>query len=198
MVMCDAALTAMCGLAVSACGSHMGAASHSGAGILAKGATAEYVKGDGDDDPYNPLDDRTVRAYGQRASAGERRAVSVIVKRYFQTAAQGDGARACKLLSTRLARRHDLSSVVPSDYSSPKTMALRGKPCAQFMDGLFAIDRQQIAAADPASVVVTSARVKGRIGLAVLGFRIAPERQIRLRLEHRAWKMDALLDLPIP
>jgi hypothetical protein len=37
-------------------------------------------------------------------------------------------------------------------------------------------------------------RVKGSRGLALLGFRATPERQIPLRRERGAWKVEALLD----
>ena len=42
-------------------------------------------------------------AYGQPATAPERRTVTAFVKRYYALAAVGDGARACGMLAPRLA-----------------------------------------------------------------------------------------------
>jgi hypothetical protein len=205
-----------CGMGVTACGRAgvgSGVASHASLEARlreARTATAgsatspaAYVKGDDDTDSDDYTDhyrgdDYTVRDYGQEAGAARQRAITVLVKRYFKAAAKGDVAVACSLLSSRLAERRDLSTAVPADYASPRTAALHGEACVQFMSDLFRLSEQQLAAADIATLVVTSVRVKGSVGLALLGFSVAKERQIPVRREHGAWKIDALLDLPIP
>jgi hypothetical protein len=203
------------GVGVTACGSttvgsgvapHTSVKARSTAGRPTEVGTTSpgaYIRGDDDTDSDDNADDYRgddypVRDYGREAGAARRRAITVLVKRYFKAVATDDGAAACSLLHLRLAERRDLSTAVPADYASPMTSALRGEACVQFMSRLFSLSEQQIAAADTAALVVTSVRVKGSMGLALLGFRIARERQISVRREHDAWKIDALLDLPIP
>ncbi len=152
-----------------------------------------YLKrdGDNDDDDANPSnsaenDDRTFLAsYGGNANPADTRAITALVKSYYTAATAGDGATACLLLDT------DLAMGLAENESQPVQSA--DKSCARSLSQIFKRQHQQLAADDVATMIVTAVRVKGDIGLAVLGFRTAPEGEIILERESRAWKIDAPL-----
>lgn len=165
--------------------------------VAAKEGSLGYVRGDDDEDgdKYSNNDDGQMRNYGHAADAGERHLVTVVVAKYFAAAYYYDGSGACKLLDSRLANT-SLTKMVPTEYASGRDEAdAQAKTCVPFMVDLFRRVHGQLALADAARVIVTAVRIKGARGLALLGFKTAPERWIPLRREHHLWKIDALLDL---
>jgi hypothetical protein len=159
-----------------------------------------YLHGDddGDLDTLSYFDDWHVRGYGHAASTSDRRAVEALVKRYYATAAAGDGATACSLMTSRLARSSDLGEVVEETYPfAPNVPPLDGKSCVAIMSLLFGEDHRRLAA-DSATVQVIRVRVNGVRGLALLGFRTTPERQIGVEREHGFWRVDTVLDRELP
>jgi hypothetical protein len=200
---------ALLGLGVNACGGKgAGSAPQFSSSFAVTGnATTStvrpkgsYLRGDDDADETNHKDedDYSTRNYGHAASAGDKRTIVALVKRYYAVAAADDGARACVLIYSSLAKGSNLGEAAEVAYPpAPGVPPLRGRSCAQIMSLLFKEDHQQLAA-DVATIEVTSVRVKGRYGLALLGFRTSPERQIPVRRERGVWKIDTLLDEELP
>jgi hypothetical protein len=207
-------LIALLGLSVSACGgagkrTSSASQSPSGASVTGGAATSTasrieptggYLRGDDDTDETNHKDedDHGARNYGHAASAADRRAIAALVKRYYATGVAGDGAAACALIYSGLAKSPNLGEAAEAAYPpAPGVPPLRGESCARIMSLLFKEDHQRLAA-DIEGIEVTSVRVKGSRGLALLGFRTAPERQIPVRRERGTWKIEALLDKELP
>ena len=166
----------------------------------ATAATRGYVRGDGDvggDDGPNG-DDHGVREYGREGTAAERRAVTAVVKRYYAAAAARDAVEVCALIYSKIADSSNFNAVVPEEYrAAPGSSIFRGKRCAQVEALLLEPDHQQLVA-ESATVQVTSVRVAGAHGLALLGFRSIAERMIPMQREGSTWKIDALLDSEVP
>jgi hypothetical protein len=206
-----ALVIALLSLGVAACGSQdksrgsVSEASSSAAANMAITPSATvlsggYVRGDDDADGSGSedYDDAGVRGYGRAASAADRQVVTALLKGYYAAAAAGDGATACSLMLPRLVKGSNLGEAAEEAYPpAPSTPPLRGKSCAQIMSLLFTEDHQQLAA-DSATLVVSSLRVKGNHGLALLGFRTTPERQIPVERGGGVWKVDAPLDSEVP
>jgi hypothetical protein len=145
---------------------------------------------DGDDKrhPANAEnDDRTLfAAYAGRASPADRRAVTILVNRYYTAAAAGDAAKACSLLSSSLA-----AGLATSQGHSGQG---DHNTCAGPMSLLIRQQHQRLIADDVTTMVVTSVYMKGDQGLAVLSFKAMPEATIAVEREGHAWKVGALLD----
>jgi hypothetical protein len=158
------------------------------------GPAGSYLKVDGDKDnddsdhPISRLDDDGVllNQYGGKASRADRQAVAAVLEGYYAAAAAEEGAKACALLDPSLAEG---LAVAPRPGA--------GKTCAAGVSALYKQQHAQLAA-DAASMVVTEVRVKGDLGLAVLGFRAKPEGEILVERERGAWKVDALFDSQLP
>jgi hypothetical protein len=189
----------------AACGEGAGSASQvsSSASSGAPAVTSSirgHVRGDddADGDGYNYEDDHSVRDYGHAASAADVQAVTAAVKRYYAAAVAGDGATACSLVYSGLAKRSNFSEVVPGAYATASNSSVfRGKTCAQVASLLFELNHQRLTE-DVATLEVTGVRVSGAHGLALLAFRRTPERQIAVEHEGGAWKIDGLLDEELP
>jgi hypothetical protein len=207
------ALLALLGVGVTACGgagngtasssrpSSNAAATGGAATTTASGTTSTQGHligdGDGDEDTYSRYDDQRIRGYGHEANTTDRRAVTALVKRYYATAAAGDGATACPLIYSRLAKGSNLAEAAEGYAPPPGAPPLRGKSCAYIMPLLFKQNHQQLIA-DVTTLDVTDVRVEGHHGLALLAFRTTPEREISVEREGGAWKIDSLLDEELP
>ena len=112
--------------------------------------------------------------------------MSTLVKSYYAAAAAGDATKACSLLVASFAAGLATSQV----QSAPGT---RGT-CSASMSRLLRQLHQRLVADDIATMMVTSVHVKGKVGLAALGFRTMPEGEILVEREGHVWKIDALLD----
>jgi hypothetical protein len=162
-----------------------------------------YVEGDWDSDDlyhgHTDEDDTYLRSYGHEASDRQKGAVATLLEQYYRAAAAGDGARACSLIYEPIARLTDFADVVPAAYASVSgTSLFRGKTCSQVESVLFELDHKSLAAAATATTMVTSLRVEGVHGIALLAFKTIPERQIAMAREDGRWTVDALLDGEIP
>lgn len=157
-----------------------------------------YLKSDGDtdhdDSPASTRpsqDDESLMAASKfGASQADKRAIATVVKRYYAAAAAGDGTKGCSLLDSTLA-----AGVTEGQGQPPPG---GGRDCAASLSLLFKQQHQQLVADDVSTMVVTEVHVEGRVGLAKLGFRAAPEGEILLQREGGAWKMDALSDSELP
>jgi hypothetical protein len=154
-----------------------------------------YLKLDGDTD----TDDETPSArgndegpllasYGPLASPADTRAITALVKSYYAASVAGDATRVCSLLFVTLA---DGLAAQPTAGGTHQT-------CAGPMSLLLDEQHRRLVAEDVPTMRVTTVRVKGKVGLAVLGFRKVPESQIILAREGHAWKIDALFGTYMP
>jgi hypothetical protein len=142
---------------------------------------------DGDDIPGHTASEGDNPSYfataGPRADRASRKAITRLVKRYYAAAADGDAVTACSLLAKSLA-----------EELPPGTTGRAVGECPRAMAKTLSQERQQLREEDPATMIVLDVRVKGDLGLAILGFKAWPLGSILLEREGRAWKVDALLD----
>jgi hypothetical protein len=152
-----------------------------------------YSTKDGDEDyddtghyhgsPAND-DQALLASYGPRASPAVTRAVTSLVEHYYAASAAGDGAQACSMLTANLADGLAAGEGQPGGGKS--------HTCAAAMSLLLAQQRQNLRGEDVSTMAVTTVRVKGDLGLAVLAFKTTPESEIVLEREGHTWKVDAL------
>jgi hypothetical protein len=140
---------------------------------------------------YDP-DDGTFRNFGKAAGAADKSSITALVRRYFIVAAARKGSTACSMLYSPLAR------AIPEEYGRPPgPVYLRGKTCAKVATKLFTRDHEQLQAY-VGNLEVTGVRLDHDHGFAVLRFARLPGRQIQVQREHKAWKIDELLDRELP
>jgi hypothetical protein len=159
-------------------------------------ARAGYMRDDGDADyddrprhtPAESDDRGFLEASGGRAGPADTRAVRKLVERYYTAAAAGDAVIACSLLDKGLADE------LASERSSPRP----GGRCSAAMSKMLAGEHEQLFREDPATMAVIGVRIKGDLGLAVLGFKAVPEGEVLIERTGGAWKMGALLDSRMP
>jgi hypothetical protein len=159
-----------------------------------------YLKGDDDNDAdaRNRFDDHLIRDYGHAARAADRKAVTALVKRYYAAAVADLGATVCSLMSPHIAGERNLGEASEEAFALAASLPpLHGKSCAQIMTLLFKEDHVRVTVAN-STLVVTSVRINGSRGYALLGFRATPERYVSVERERGRWKIDALRDLEIP
>lgn len=195
-------------------------AATSGTPALAAAGTSKapvLFKGDGDDDGvsaiekerskfdrdgdadnedgggYYDIDDDNLLFYGHTASAADGRAIRAVVRRYYATAAADNGAAACPLLSSALARE------APREYGqSPGSRVPRGETCATALSRLFR-QLHRLVAGGGAPLKLGVIRVQGSHGLAWLGVRgTLSDSYIEVRRQDGAWKIDSLFDRELP
>lgn len=141
---------------------------------------------------YYDSDDSGVRDFGHAADASDKQVITTLVERYYHVAAAEDGAAGCSMIMKSLERS------LPEDLGrSPGPTYLRGKTCSAVMSKVFKQDHQQLAAY-AAGLEITGVRIDGNRGIAVLGFKALPGRQMRLAREGHAWKLEGLLDSELP
>jgi hypothetical protein len=152
-----------------------------------------YLKSDGDQDKDdgNPVDaaehtDTLVDVYGRPVDQLDKRAVTILIKRYYAAAVARDDTEACLLLASTLA--------TGLAEGQGQGAGGDGKTCASVVAPLFEQQHAQLAEDDVATMVVIAVRVKGDIAMATLGFRTMPVGKIFVKRERGTWKMDALLD----
>jgi len=141
---------------------------------------------------YYDKDDNVVLHYGHATNAQDRRTITALVKRYFAAAARQDGASACSMIASSLA-----NSVAETLGGKAGPAYSRGNTCAAVMSKLFYHYHRQLAAHE-SQLEVTAVRLDGPKGIAVLGFKTLPGRQLHVARENAVWKIDALLDLELP
>jgi hypothetical protein len=137
---------------------------------------------------YFDSDDSSVRGFGHAAGFAERKTIASLVKRYFVLANAGDGATACSMIVSSIARS------VPEDLGGPAgPLYARGTTCAVVLSKAFEHYHRQIAA-HAATLEIADIRVKRGAGVAVLAFKKLPGREIHVAREGGVWKIEAILD----
>jgi hypothetical protein len=127
-------------------------------------------------------------SWGHAADGGETREVTELVKRYYVAATADDGAKGCSLIYSILAE------AIAEEYGqTPGSPSLRGTTCAVVMYKLFKQQHRRLVA-DLPRLTVKQVRVEGLRGLVLLRFGPSPDRVISLHREHRAWKIDSMID----
>lgn len=153
-------------------------------------ASGSKDSNDGDSDPSGD-DDSPILGFGHPASEADKGAITALVERYYAAAAANDGQGACSQIY--LIFRES----IPEAYGqSPGPPSLRGNTCAVVMSKLFKQHHSQLLA-DSTHLQVTSVRLEGKQGYALLRFRSEP-RELQLHSELGVWRIDSLLDLPLP
>ena len=134
-------------------------------------------------------DDKATFAYGHPATASENHAIASIVKRYYASAAAGDGAADCSLFSPEFAR------AVAEDYGQAGPAYLRGATtCQAVMTMLFKHFHEQLT--EPIEVV--EVRVLGDQAQVVFSSRHMPASDILLRRRGGIWRVESLIGQPLP
>jgi len=144
-------------------------------------------------DTYYDWDDEHILDYGRPARAAEAASMIAAVRRYYATAAAGDGAVACGQLSAGFA-----PSVV-STYGHVSGLTVSGgRSCATVMTALFRALHQQLSG-QHAALRTGVARVEADSGRVLVGFRAAwPDHYMQLRRERGAWKIAELEAFTLP
>lgn len=152
-----------------------------------------YLKYDGDPDSDDHPgtgpstdDQETLVAYGHPAKPADRQAITTVVRAYYAAALAADGSKGCSLLQSGLA------SDVAEEQGRP------GATCATALSALFEQEHQHLAGEEVATMAITGVYAQGNAGSVTLGFHSAPEAEIVLAREGRAWKVDALFDSELP
>jgi hypothetical protein len=140
---------------------------------------------DSDNDGDNGDDDVH---WGHEASKTDLLAVRALLKRYYAAGLAEDGARACPLLYSLF--EEEIPELYGEGSGAPY---LQGSTCPQVMTKLFIHERRTLVAHAP-KLRVVMLRVKRLRGLAILSFGGAPDREIIVHRERRAWKVAVLED----
>lgn len=139
---------------------------------------------------YYDGDDGEIRYHGHAASAADVRAITALVKRYYEAAAARDGATACALTY------YIATETLPEQYGQPPgPLWLRGaNTCPTLLTRVFKHFHRQLTV----PVVVTAVRVSGGRADALVGFRTLPAGFVEVRREGISWKIDGLLATALP
>jgi hypothetical protein len=130
-------------------------------------------------------DDAEAFTYGHAADAAQRASIIRVVERYDQAARSADGAVACSLLLTGVAR------AVPVTYGDGLGRPARGlkRTCPTVIAALFGKYRQQLRP----SVTVVAVRVQGSRAEAVLASFTGRASNIFLDRQRAAWRVEQVL-----
>jgi hypothetical protein len=184
-------------IGISTCG---GSRHAENGGGMAKSASrsptaAELSKHDDDGDldtfgagPYDNDRDAAVPTFGPAAGTADRRAIVSLIRRYYEAAVIGDGARACSMLDPLV-----IETVLEEHRRGKGPGWLQGSTCKQVMSKLFA-QRHHELAEDVASFRVSVVQLHGRRGLVLLPFAVTREVEVIMRRDQGVWKMDVPLD----
>ncbi len=202
-----ALIASILAVAVGACGSSTGvgsrprtvraASSHPtepAPASLAPAAAETKADHDKDNDfsSYDDTNHNELLDYGRAASPAETGAVTALIRRYYAAAHAEDGASACSMIVSSLAR------AVPEDYGSPPGPTyMRGTTCPAVLTLLFKHFRPQIDAELPL-LRVARVRAGPSSALVALRFGAMPERRLYVTREGGVWKLEALLDSAMP
>lgn len=132
----------------------------------------------------SPEQAREYYSFGHLASDVETQAVAPLVKRYYMAAAADDGQAACRLMYARWKK------AVIEDVE-------RGNNCAQAMTSFFK-RHPGWPTTDLRAIEVTSLRIKGSQGIALLRSQAMRSGEIVLHREGRAWRIQDDLGKYLP
>ncbi len=155
-----------------------------------------FVDKDGDYDShghgYFDPDEATVLRLGHTPDSAEQHSIASLIRSYYNAAAAADGKRVCRLVYA------ELTKTLPTDLSTGGTVYLRGLHGCALVETKLLSQNPVRARMYASRLRFVEARVKAGHGVALVGFRGLPSRQIELRREGARWKLDALLDNALP
>ena len=186
-VLLTAVLLSLCVTACAGTSKHTGSTSRAPENASTAGSTARTASTA--QTGSHPQDDNHISIYGHQATEPDKRAITALVNRYYVAAAADDGAAACSLIYSTLAKS------VPEDYGQPPGLpTLRGKTCPVVMSKVFKhVPRQSTA--DFATTKVTGIRLNGEHGFVQLSSRTIPTGELFVEREggSGSWKVGALI-----
>jgi hypothetical protein len=148
---------------------------------------------DSDSNSYYDGDDENVLNYGHAADETDARAITAAIRDYLATAARGDGAAVCHLLTAQM-----VGGVVQTYGNVPGLPGLRGRTCATVAAKLLRGQHGQMSV-DNTTVKVGVVRVEGRSAEVLLSFDSAwPNRYVVLQREGGVWKIAELFAGGLP
>jgi hypothetical protein len=157
-----------------------------------------YVKGDGDNDnDSSNHDDRPIRDYGHAASPADARAMRTLVERYYAAAVAGDAGSVCSLVDATSSHTEALIFPEGLVLELIASQVLSGRSCGS-VTAMLLESEHRLLVDELATVKVTSVRVGGSNGFALLAFRTMPERVIPVERVGGVWMVRTLLPSLIP
>jgi hypothetical protein len=138
---------------------------------------------------YRDSDDGVLVRYGRAADAEEQRQITVLFQDYHAAGLAGNGENACRYIYSVFRRA--IPEVYGSDGGSPSA---RSKTCGEVMTRILRHNHGQL----DSSLRVTSVRIKGNKGFALLGSPVRPASYMNVQREHGSWKLVGLLPTPLP
>lgn len=145
--------------------------------------------GDSPDKSAFDKDDSFVTTFGHAAGAGDRNAITSLVRRYYAAIAKDDGATACRLLF------FVITESAPETYGQTAfdAAAGRGKTCGPVMSKVFKGNQAQLVA-ENRHLKVMAIRIEGKRAWILLRFGPQSVRRLVAYREGNAWKVGELLD----
>ena len=134
-------------------------------------------------------DDNHIATYGNAATEPDKREITGLIKRYYAAAGADDGAAACPLIYSPIARS------VPEDYGRPPgPLITRGNTCTVVMSKSFKhIPNQSLAVLATTKVTGIRLNPDGNEGFVQLSSKTMPTGEIFVQREGHSWKVGALI-----
>jgi hypothetical protein len=132
-------------------------------------------------------DNDAILGWGPPAGAVDRRAIVALVRRYYETAAAGDGAKACSMLDPLMVEAVKEGRNGGSGPQSPP-----GSTCAQIMTSLFQRRHRELVE-DVAAFRIAVVQQHGNRAMALTDFSPTRLWQVLVRRTHGVWRMDTPL-----
>jgi hypothetical protein len=139
---------------------------------------------------YYDGDDGPVRHFGRAATPGQTRALAAVTGSYLQAASAANGGQACSLMAASTA---GAAAQYGGVGGPPYLHGARG--CKQVMTRLFGHDRSEFVGSFEK---VVAARVAVARAYVLLGSLTRAARLLSLERVGGAWKVQALLPVPLP
>ncbi|MFZ1154788.1 MAG: hypothetical protein WAN93_07785 [Solirubrobacteraceae bacterium] len=179
---------ALLGLGATACGSSKSTGSTSqavSAVSTVSGTTTTTTSSSETSHP--PQDDSHITTYGHEATEPDKREITQLVKSYYAAGLADDGAKACSLIYSPVAKS------VPEDYGQSTTSSvLHGKTCAVVLSKVFRHLPEQ-STADLATTKVTGVRLSGDNGYVQLSSKMIPTGEMVVQRQGHVWKVGVLI-----
>jgi hypothetical protein len=126
--------------------------------------------------------------YGHAASRADVQAIEALMAAYYSAGARKDGRAACRLLYSLFAEE------IPELYGEPPgPPSLKGKTCVAVMKKFFEQHAERFAR-DARTLRVTTVRIKRLRSIVIMSVKGMLRRDILVHREHKAWKVDELID----
>lgn len=142
---------------------------------------------------YDKDDDR-IRGFGHPAATRDRRAITALLRRYYEAASRGQGAEGCALMASVYAR------AIPEELGEGRAAPpyYRGTTCSRVLTKVFSLNHRQLGVF-AATLHVLQVRVAHNEAIALLTFATGSRRRyMRLVAERDTWKIGSVYDAELP